>query len=67
MGLLVSIILLILPPLVVLLFDGWKDSLINILLMLLFYIPGFMHAVFVVFEHFEEKREKRKLVSNFAK
>ena len=50
MGKLINIIIaLLLPPLAVFLKSGaGKDLLINILLCLLFFVPGVLHALYVV-------------------
>ncbi|WJG09348.1 YqaE/Pmp3 family membrane protein [Aliiglaciecola sp. LCG003] len=50
MNKLVLIILaILLPPIAVLLKSGFgKDLLINVLLCILFYVPGIIHAVWVV-------------------
>ena len=46
---LLAIIAIILPPLAVFLKNGaGKDLIINILLCLLFYVPGILHALWVV-------------------
>jgi uncharacterized membrane protein YqaE (UPF0057 family) len=47
--LLIVIVAILLPPLAVFLNNGaGKDLLINILLCLLFYVPGILHALWLV-------------------
>lgn len=46
-----AIIAILLPPLAVFLNSGaGKDLIINIILCLLFYIPGILHALWLVFK-----------------
>ncbi len=48
---LLAIIAVLLPPLAVFLNNGaGKDLLINIVLCLFFYIPGILHALWLVFK-----------------
>ncbi|MCB2154091.1 YqaE/Pmp3 family membrane protein [bacterium] len=50
---------IILPPVAVLLCGKPIQALINLLLTLLFYVPGAVHAVLVVHDSKEEKRTRR--------
>lgn len=50
---------LILPPAAVLLCGKPVQFVLNILLSLLFWIPGVIHAVLVVHSHLEDKRTAR--------
>jgi len=48
---LLAIIAVLLPPLAVILNNGaGKDLLINIVLCLFFYVPGILHALWLVFK-----------------
>jgi uncharacterized membrane protein YqaE (UPF0057 family) len=50
---------IILPPLAVLLCGKPFQFLLNLLLTLLFWIPGVIHAILVVHTHLEDKRAER--------
>jgi len=48
-----------LPPVAVFLCGKPMQGVINILLTLAFFVPGVIHALFVVHEHFADKRTDR--------
>jgi uncharacterized membrane protein YqaE (UPF0057 family) len=50
---------IILPPLAVLLCGKPIQFLLNIVLTLLFWIPGMIHAILVVHSHLADKRTKQ--------
>ena len=50
---------IILPPVAVLLCGKPVQAILNILLTLFFWIPGAVHALFVVHGHLADKRTKR--------
>lgn len=50
------LIAILLPPLAVFLCGKPLLSLLNIVLTLLFWVPGIIHALFVVHNHLAEKR-----------
>ena len=50
---------IVLPPLAVLLCGKPVQFLFNILLTLFFWIPGSIHAVLVVHEHYADKRHEQ--------
>jgi uncharacterized membrane protein YqaE (UPF0057 family) len=50
------LIAIILPPLAVLLCGKPIQALLNLLLTLLFYIPGLVHALLVVHDYYADKR-----------
>lgn len=53
------LIAILLPPLAVFLCGKPFQALFNILLTLLFWIPGVVHALFVVHSHLADKRTDR--------
>jgi uncharacterized membrane protein YqaE (UPF0057 family) len=53
------LIAIVLPPLSVLLCGKPIQALLNLLLTLLFYIPGMIHAILVVHDYYEDKRTKK--------
>ncbi len=53
------LIAIILPPLAVLLCGKPIQFILNIPLTLFFWIPGMIHALFVVSNHLADKRTKR--------
>ena len=53
------IIAIFLPPLAVFLCAKPFQALLNILLTLLFWVPGVIHALFVVHNHIADKRTDR--------
>jgi uncharacterized membrane protein YqaE (UPF0057 family) len=53
------LIAIVLPPLAVLLCGKPIQALLNLLLTLLFYIPGMIHAILVVHDYYEDKRTKK--------
>jgi uncharacterized membrane protein YqaE (UPF0057 family) len=53
------LVAILIPPLAVLLAGKPFQALLNILLTLLAYIPGLIHALFVVHNHYEDRRAKR--------
>ncbi|KWW20539.1 MULTISPECIES: YqaE/Pmp3 family membrane protein [Peribacillus] len=54
------IIAILFPPLAVLLAGKPISALINLILTLFFYIPGLIHALFVVHDKKADKRLKRQ-------
>lgn len=50
---------IILPPVAVLLCGKPFQALLNIVLTLLFWIPGMLHALFVVNSHLADKRNEK--------
>jgi len=52
------ILAILFPPLAVLLCGKPIQALLNILLSLLFYFPGLIHAILIVHEHYADKRNK---------
>jgi uncharacterized membrane protein YqaE (UPF0057 family) len=50
---------IILPPLAVLLCGKPVQFLLNLLLTLMFWVPGIVHAILVVHGHLEDKRTER--------
>ena len=50
-----------LPPVAVLLVGKPVQALINLVLCLLFFLPGIIHAVFVVHEHKANQRMKQQV------
>lgn len=50
---------IVLPPLSVLLCGRPVQAILNLLLTLFFWLPGVVHALFVVADHKAEKRAKR--------
>ena len=53
------LVAVILPPLAVLLAGKPFQALLSIPLTLLFYVPGIVHALFVVHNHYADKRTDR--------
>jgi uncharacterized membrane protein YqaE (UPF0057 family) len=53
------LIAVILPPLAVLLAGKPFQALLSIPLTLLFYVPGILHALFVVHNHYADRRTDR--------
>lgn len=53
------LIAILLPPLAVLLCGKPFQAFLNIFLTLLFWIPGMVHALFVVHSHLDDKRTDR--------
>lgn len=53
------LVAILLPPVAVLLVGKPFQALINLILTLLFYVPGAVHACLVVHEHYNDKRAKR--------
>jgi uncharacterized membrane protein YqaE (UPF0057 family) len=53
------LVAVLLPPLAVLLSGKPFQALLNVILTLLFYIPGLIHAIFVVHNHYADKRTDR--------
>jgi uncharacterized membrane protein YqaE (UPF0057 family) len=52
---------IILPPIAVLLCGKPVQAILNLLLTILFWIPGVVHALFVVHSHLADKRTDRLL------
>ena len=55
----VYLVAVILPPLAVLLAGKPFQALLSIPLTLLFYVPGIVHALFVVHNHYADQRTDR--------
>ncbi len=53
------ILAILLPPLAVLLCGKPWQALLNIALSLMIYFPGMLHALFVVHNHYSDKRQER--------
>lgn len=53
------LIALLLPPVAVLLVGKPFQALLNLILTILLWLPGAIHACLVVHEHYNEKRAKR--------
>ena len=53
------LVAIILPPLAVLLVGKPFQAIINLILTLLFYVPGLIHALLVVNNHYADKRTER--------
>jgi uncharacterized membrane protein YqaE (UPF0057 family) len=53
------LVAVLLPPLAVLLTGRWLQALLSIPLTLFFYIPGILHALFVVHNHYADQRADR--------
>lgn len=53
------LVALLLPPVAVLLAGKPIQALINLLLTLLFWVPGVVHACLVVHEHYNDKRTRQ--------
>lgn len=50
---------ILLPPVAVLFCGKPVQALLNLLLTLLFYIPGMIHAILVAHDFYEERRTRR--------
>ena len=48
-----------LPPIAVLLAGKPFQAILNLVLTLLFYVPGLIHALFVVHNHYADRRTDR--------
>ena len=55
------LVAVLLPPLAVLLAGKPFQAILNLVLTLLFYVPGLIHALFVVNNHYADKRQERFL------
>lgn len=55
------LVAVLLPPLAVLLVGKPFQAILNLILTLLFYVPGLIHAIFVVHNHYADKRQDRML------
>jgi uncharacterized membrane protein YqaE (UPF0057 family) len=55
------LVAVILPPLAVLLAGKPFQAILNLILTLLFYVPGLIHALFVVHNHYADQRQDRLL------
>ena len=53
------LVAIVLPPLAVLLAGKPGQAVLNFFLTLLFYFPGLIHALFVVNNHYADKRTDR--------
>lgn len=53
------LIAIVLPPLAVLLCGKPIQAILNVFLTLLFWVPGMIHALFVVNSHLADKRAER--------
>ena len=57
---------IILPPVAVLFSGKPIQALINFFLTLFFYVPGAVHAIFVVMEYYADKRADRIIKASGA-
>ncbi len=57
------ILAILFPPLAVLICGKPIQALLNILLSLLFYFPGLIHAILIVHEHYADKRNKELIAA----
>ena len=55
------LVAVLLPPLAVLLAGKPFQAILNLILTLLLYVPGLIHALFVVHNHYADKRQERFL------
>jgi uncharacterized membrane protein YqaE (UPF0057 family) len=53
------LVAVLLPPLAVLLAGKPFQAILNLVLTLLFYVPGLIHALFVVHNHYADRRQER--------
>lgn len=53
------LVAVLLPPLAVLLCGKPVQAVVNLVLTLLLWIPGLIHAVFVVHNHYSDQRTQR--------
>lgn len=53
------LVAILLPPLAVLLAGRPIQAVLNFFLTLAFYVPGLIHALLVVHNHYEDKRAQR--------
>ena len=53
------VLAIILPPLAVLICGKPFQAMVNLILTLLFWIPGMVHALFVVHGYYDEQRTER--------
>ncbi len=54
---------IILPPVAVLLYGKPVQAILNLLLTLCFWIPGVVHALFVVHSHLADKRSEKLILA----
>ncbi|MQA00117.1 MAG: YqaE/Pmp3 family membrane protein [Dehalococcoidia bacterium] len=57
------LVAVLLPPLAVLLCGKPFQALLNILLTMLAYFPGLIHALFAVHNHYEDQRTSRVIAA----
>ena len=55
------LVAVILPPLAVLLAGKPFQAILNLILTLMIYVPGLIHALFVVHNHYADRRQDRML------
>jgi uncharacterized membrane protein YqaE (UPF0057 family) len=55
------LVAVLLPPLAVLLVGKPFQAILNLILSLLLYVPGLIHALFVVHNHYADKRQERMI------
>jgi uncharacterized membrane protein YqaE (UPF0057 family) len=55
------LVAVLLPPLAVLLAGKPFQAILNLILSLLLYVPGLIHALFVVHNHYADKRQERMI------
>ena len=55
------LVAVLLPPLAVLLAGKPFQAILNLILTLMLYVPGLIHALFVVHNHYADKRQDRML------
>ena len=54
---------IILPPVAVLLCRKPSQAILNLILTLFFWIPGVVHAIFVVYSHLADVRAKKLILT----
>lgn len=55
------LVAVLVPPLAVLLAGKPFQAILNLILTLLLYVPGLIHALFVVHNHYADKRQEQFL------
>ena len=53
------LVAVLMPPLAVLLAGKPFQALLNVILTIAFWVPGMIHALFVVHNHYADKRSER--------
>ena len=55
------LVAVLLPPLAVLLAGKPFQAILNLILTIMLYVPGLIHALFVVHNHYADQRQDRML------